>query len=477
MFDLSTDDITDGPVHRALLVLAAPLLIQNAVRIAEQIVDLFWVGHYSGDAVAAIGLGGPVLWFLQTTVITTSFVGTQVLVSQRVGAEDPDGARRAAFVGLTLAAALALVIGGIMYLGVGPLLDLVAGVRPGDVGSDVPRLARLYVEVLALGIVFAAAGDVTEAAFLGWGDSRASLYINVSTVAFNLVLDPVFIFGLGPVPELGVLGAGLATVCGWLAGSLFGFFLVARGRAGWIVTRRTARVDVAEYRELLDIGLPAGVKGATGTSVDMAMTVIVFATAGGPGLAAYTIGSRVAGVAFRLTSAFKQATQSVVGQNLGANRPDRAESATWTGVAIVAGGLTAFAAALWIGPGPIVNLLVPNIGETGFELSTTYLRIIAYGLPATGALALLKGGLNGARRTKTTMVASLAEQWGLEIPIAVIGGLVLGGGILPVFWARTIAVFVGALVLGAYYVRATRNGLLDRAAEVATGDSAGTSGD
>ena len=477
MFGLSTDDITDGPVHRALLVLAAPLLVQNVVRIAEQIVDLFWVGHYSGDAVAAIGLAGPLLWFLQTSVITTSFVGTQVLVSQRVGAQNPDGARRAAFAGLTLATVLALVIGGIVYVGLGPLLDLIAGVRPGDTAGNVPGLAKLYLEVLAIGVIFAATTDVTEAAFLGWGDSRASLYMNLSTVLFNLALDPVFIFGLGPVPEMGIFGAGLATVCGWIAGSLLGGFLVASGRSGWILTRETATVDFDEYRELLDIGLPAGVKGATGTTVDMVMTVVVFATAGGPGLAAYTVGSRVAGVAFRLTSAFKQAAQSVVGQNLGANQPGRALDATWTGVAIVTGGLVMFAAMIWLGPGVVVHLLVPDMDQAGVDLSKTYLRIIAYGLPATGALALLKGGLNGARRTKTTMLMSLTEQWGLEVPIAVVGGLVLGGGVLAAFWARTIAVFVGVAVLGVYYVRATQNGLLERAAEVATEDASASPGD
>lgn len=477
MFGLSTDDITEGPVHRALLVLAAPLLVQNAVRIAEGIVDLFWVGHYSSDAVAAVGLASPIFWFLQVSVITTSFVGTQVIVSQRVGAGDVEGARRAAFAGLTLAGVLGLLVGTAIYLGSGPLLALVEGIQPGGGASEVPRLAGVYLSVLSLGIVFGAMGDVTEAAFLGWGDSRASLYINALTVAVNLALDPVFIFGLGPVPELGVFGAGLATVCGWIAGGLLGAALVARGRAGWILARRAATFDLEEYRVLLDVGLPAGVQGAAGTVVSVVMTVVVFATAGAPGLAAYTVGSRVADVAFRIISAFKQSAQSVVGQNLGANRPDRAERTTWIGVGIVTGGMAALAAVLWLVPEVVVDLLVPDVGERGFDLSTTYLRIIAYGLPATGALALLKGGLNGARRTKTTMVASLAEQWGLEIPLAVVGGIVLGGGVIAVFWARTIAVFVGVAALGAYYVWATRRGLFDRAAEVAVEDAKPASGD
>ena len=465
MFALSTDDITEGPIHRALLVLAAPLLVQNAVRISEQVVDLYWVGNYSGDAVAALGLASPVLWFLLSTVISTSFVGTQVIVSQRVGADDEAGARRAAFTGLVVTLVLGLVVGGLIFLGVGPLLDLVAGARPGETVGAVPELARVYLEVLALGVVFAAVSDVIEAGFLGWGDSRASLYLNVTSVVLNLALDPVFIFGLGPVPEMGMQGAALASVSGWFGGMALGIALALRGRAGWIFTRAQATLDVEEFRELLSVGLPAGVQGATGTSAAMVMSVLVFATGGGAGLAAFTVGSRVSGVAFRATNALKQATQSVVGQNLGADNPRRAHRATWTAAALATVVLTVLGAIAWVAPAAIVTTFVPDVEAAGLDLGVTYLRILAIGFPAMGVLSLLKAGLNGARRTKTTMIASVTQQWGLQVPIAAVGGILLGGGVTVVFWSRTAGMVVMALVVAAYYVRATRGGLLERAAQ------------
>jgi putative MATE family efflux protein len=474
MFELSDDEITDGSIPRALLLLSAPLLVQNAVRIAEQLVDIFWVGRYSGDAVAAIGLAGPVLWFLLTTVISTSFVGTQVLVAQRIGADDELGARRATVTGLVVTIVLSIVVGAIIFGGVGPLLDLVASIRPGDAGGDVPRLARIYLELLALGIVFAAVSDVVEAAFIGRGDSRAALYLNVASVVVNLALDPIFIFGLGPVPSLGMAGAALASVSGWAAGCLLAVALAGRGRAGWIVTRDAVHFDTGEFRELLDIGVPAGVKGAAGTSAAMVMTVLVFAAGAGPGLAAFTVGSRITGVAFRATNALKQSTQSIVGQNLGADRPDRAASTTWIGIGMATGVLTVLAVIIWLVPGSVVRALVPEIGSQGFEYAVLYLQILAIGFPAAGARAILKAGLNGARRTKTTMVASLAEQWVVQVPFAAVGGLVLGGGITAVFWSRTVAIVLVTGLLLAYYVAATRRGLLDRAAgEVqASGDAA-----
>jgi putative MATE family efflux protein len=465
MFDISSDDITTEPVHRVLLVLTGPLLVQNVVRMVEQIVDLFWVGHYSGAAVAAIGLAGPIFWLLFTSLVMVAFTGTQVLVSQRVGADNQTGARRAAFTGLSIAIVSGLAVAAIMFFGVEHLVGVVVSVRPEGATGNVPRLAVIYLRMLALGVVFAAVGDVIEASFLGRGDSRAPLYLNVTTVGVNLTLDPVLIFGLGPVPQLGMYGAGLASVGGWVTSLLVGIVLAARGRAGWIVTRESGTFDWSEYREFLDIGLPQGVQAAAGTCSTVVMTVAVFGVAGGPGLTAFTVGSRFAGLASRATSALEQATQSVVGQNLGADFPERAHRSVVVGGLMAGGSLSLVAVAVSVAPGPLVRVLVPDIGPRAYELATSYLEILAYGFPAMGVLALLRAGLNGARKTKTTMVAGLIQKWGVQVPIAVVGGLLLGGGILFVFWARVIGIVTVVVGLGAYYVSATRSGLLDRAAE------------
>ena len=474
-FDQSPEDITEGPLTRALLVLSAPLLVQNTVRIAEKIVDIFWVGHYSSDAVAAIGLAAPILGFLLSAVISAPFVGTQVLVSQRVGADDATGARRMAFTGLTLAVVLGIAIGGIIFLGTEPLLDLIVAIQPTGASGNVPRLATIYLEVLAVGIVFAAVSDVLEAAFLGWGDSRAPLYMNTTTVVFNLTLDPVLIFGFGPIPELGMYGAALATVGSWIGGMVLGVVLFARGRAGWVITRDAIAFDADEFRELLDVGLPAAVKGAAGRTAGMVVSIAVFMTGGAAGLAAFTVGQRVSSVAFRATNALKQAAQSIVGQNLGAGRPERALRTTRIGVTLTMSILTVLGVVMWVVPASLTRLLVPEISLEGLALSVTYLQILALALPARGALTMIKAGLNGAKHTKTTMVASVAETWGVRLPIAIVGGLLLNGGIIAIFWSATIGSIVGAVALGGYYVVATRNGLFDRAADRV--DASGISSD
>ena len=470
MLELSPDDITEGRLTRALLVLAAPLLVQNLVQVAQQVIDLFWLGRLSGDAVAAVGLVFPVYALVLALAIFAPFVGTQVLVSQRVGGDQRGRARQTLFTGLTLALALGVVVGAVVYVGARPLVDLLTATRPRAVAGAVPSLAAGYLGVIALGLPLLALSDTTEAGFIGWGDSRASLYMNTIAVVVNAVLDPFLIFGLAGAPRLGIRGAALATVVGYGVAFLFGMALVAAGRNDGMLAKAAATVDVAEYRELLDIGLPTAGQQVTRHIVRVVIVVVVF-TAGGPaGLAAYIVGARVASIAFIPATGLQQAAQSIVGQNLGAERPDRARQATVVGAGIGAGALAILGAVQWLIPGAITNVLVPDLGPEAFALSVIYLQILAYGYPAIGASYLFEAGFNGARRTRVSFVATLLQYGAIRLPIAAVGGIFLGIGVVAVFWAVTISNVVVAVGLAAYYSYATAEGMLTRAAARASPD-------
>lgn len=464
-FDLSPEEITEGSIARVLLVLAAPLFVQNMVRVVQQVVDLFWVGHYSSTAVAAIGLATPVVTFLLTSSISAAFIGTQVLVSQRVGNDDTAGARRAAFTGLVLAGVFGIGVGAIMFFTVSPLLELVASTRPESTTTDAISLATRYLQVIALGIVFAGLSDVVEATFLGWGDSRATFYINVVTVVGNIGLDPVFIFGLGPIPEMGISGAAIATVAGYVAGFLLGGVFVVRERAGGIYSWATVQIDLGEIRELLEIGLPQAIQGGARSIGGLVMVTVVFSAAGPAGLAAYTVASRVGSLALRTSISLNRAVQTIVGQNLGAGNLARATNTVWTGVGIGVGILTTFGIGQWLAPGFITHVFVPEMDGQAFELAVAGLQIFAIGYPADAILRLVKAGFNGARLTKTTMVVSLIQTWLLQIPVAVVGGITLGFGAVGVFWAETLSIVAVAVGISGYYLYKINDGLYARAAD------------
>jgi len=199
----------------------------------------------------------------------------------------------------------------------------------------------------------------------------------------------------------------------------------------------------------------------------------VVATAGGAaGLAAYMIGARVASIAFIPATGLQQAATSVVGQNLGADKPGRAGRTTWVGVAIAAGALTVIGALQWVIPVPLTKLFVPDVSPEALDLTVQYLKILALGYWAIGAAYLVRGGFNGARRTRTSMVMSILQYWGVRLPIAAGGVFLLNYGVIAAFWAVTISNIAAAVGGGLYYWYTTEQGMLQRAAREATSDAA-----
>ena len=461
MLDVSREEITNGSLPKALLVLAAPLLAQNLVHVANQVIDVFWLGRLGGDAVAAVGLNFPIIALLFTVGIGVS-VGTQVLVSQRVGAENLADGRRAAVTGTVVGLIGGTMLGAVAFV----FAQDIMGVFAAD--PVVLAEAAAYLAVIAIGIPIATASDSLEAGFVGWGDARAALYINLATVGTNIALDPFLIFGWWLFPELGVEGAAYATILGYTGGFVLAITMAGSGRDEFRIGVADLGVSVADAREIVDVGWPNAGQFVAGQSVRVVMVAIVAAAGGAAAVAAYTIGARVASIAFIPAQGLQQAAQSVIGQNLGAEKPTRATKTTWIGVGIAAGALTLVGAVQWAIPETLAVMFVPD--PTGAELAYTvaYLEILAYGYWAIGASYLLMGGFNGARRTRTSFVATLCQYWAVRLPVAAAGVYALGFGAEAVFWAVTISNVAVAVGLGVYYRYETGSGMNRRAVEVAT---------
>lgn len=490
MFDLTSDDITDGSLLRGLLVLSAPLLVQNVVQVIQQVIDLFWVGRLSNDAVAAVGLTVPLVSLLFAVAALVPFVGTQVLVSQRVGSENIFGARRGMFSGLVVAVGFGVVFGGLVFVAARPLIDLLLSTRPGSTTNSVTKLAVAYFGIIALGVWLTGISDTIEAAFIGWGDSQTALYMNVTALGVNLFLDPILIFGFRDSPlfeplglglqsalfsvtqfsGIGIEGAALSNVIGYGVGGLLGLVLVARGRNGGMLSRTAARIDLNDIRELIDIGIPTGGQIFAKQIVELVLVLIVFDAAGAAGLAAYIVGFRVASIATTPSASLQQAAQSIVGQNLGAGLTNRARRVTWLGVGVAAGALALIGVVQWTIPRTLVQLFVPSLSAEATRLAVDYLGILAYGYPAIGAAYLFQAGFNGARRTRTSFVASLFQYWGVRFSIAAIGSIVLSFGMYAVFWSVSLSNLLAAIGLGGYYHYSTASGMFERAAETVAAD-------
>jgi len=463
MFDVTPEDITDGPLARTLVLLAAPLVAQNLAMVAQQVIDLFWVGRLGDAAVAGVGLVLPYIGLFMVPLVGC-FTGVKILTSQRVGSEDWQFAKVIPIHGALLGVALSAVLVVFTFTFGGGLVGLLS--PPAAVAS----LAVTYLTTYSIAFLPIAVGDTLESGFTAWGDSRAALYINLTAIVVNLVLDPFLILGLGPFPHLGVYGAALATVVGYSVGALFAVGLLYRGRNGFRVRAADLELRASLFTDIVDVGWPVGAQNTGRQLARLLMVAIVSLVSSTAGLAAYNIGAQIATIAFVPAQGVAGASTSVVGQNLGADQPDRANRATWIGVAIAVGGLSVLGVLQWLYPVPIALTFIPDAAGDTLALTVTYLQVLAYGYWALGAIYTLESGFNGASRTTVSMYSTLVQYWLVRLPVAAIGAFVLGYGVVAVFWGVTLSNVAAAVGLALYYRYKAGDGMLARAARAATAD-------
>ena len=469
-----TEDSTQS-ISRLLLVLAAPLIVQNLIHVVNLLVDTFWLGRLSEDAVAAVGLTIPLISVVAAG-ITLVAVGTQISLAQRVGAEHYEAATHLAITGILTAALIGLSIAVVGILSA----ERVIGVLTSD--PTVQRLSILYLVTLLTFYPLAFVSDTIENAFIGWGATRIALYINGGMVMTNIVLDPILIFGLGPVPAFGVQGAALATGIGITFGLVVGVLFAYRSRTVLPFNDASLSFDPGYAREILTVGAPLSGQRLTGDSVRVLMMGFVSLTGGAAGIAAYTIGERVATLAIVPARGLQQAAQTMVAQYIGASKPNEAYRTTLVGVLFGTIGLALLGLFQWLYAGLIVDIFVPNLTIEGRELSITFLRILALSYWAIGGTYLLLAGFNGVKRTRTSFVIDVLKYWGIRFPIALIAipgiasfsilGFTLtfgwGLGIEAIFWAVTISnllAFFGAI---GYFVYTYQRGMFRQSVRTAT---------
>jgi putative MATE family efflux protein len=466
-FDVTRKEITDGPIPRAILLIATPLFAQNLVLTANQIVDLFWLGQFSALAVAAVGIATPIVWLLIGICIDVPFAGTRILFSQRYGNEDERGAKRVAFNGLLVAAALGVLFGQPVQFLSDATVPLLTQLQPQSSGAAVAEMAAAYLQIIATWMFLAGLGDVAEGCLLARGNSRATLLINILVVVANITVDPLLIFGVGPLPELGIRGAAYATVASYMVGFLVAGVLAIRD--GEVYSLETARPYWDELRAIVEIGSPKVVSSSVGNAVSVAMFFIVFTVGGAPGLTAYTVGTRISAVALLPVGAVGSAVSTVVGQNIGAEEATRAETTVYSGLKIGVFGMLLIGLIQFFSASAITQLFVPTVGEEELALSVTFVQLLALSYPAAGVLKVVSSGFNAARRTRTSMVFRIANKLIFRLPLAVIFAVALSYETVGVFWARVGSTIIVAILFATYVLYEMSQGMYTSAVQEYTG--------
>lgn len=441
----SRRDLTAMPLGRAVLLLAVPMVLEMVMESAFAVADIFWVSKLGASAVAAVGLTESLLSVIYATAMGLS-MGVGAVVARRTGAKDRDGAGRATvqaiLIGLGFAAVVS-VVGGLA----GPRLLGVMGGSPA-----VQAIGAGYSRTMLGGSVTIVLLFLINAAFRGAGDAAISMRTLWLANGINILLGPVLIFGLGPAPRLGVMGAAVATTIGRGVGVLYLLRALAVGRGRLAVRRAHLRFDGVVLRSILGVARSGVVQAVIGMTSWVGL-VRILSTFGSAALAGYTIAFRVVLFALLPSWGLGNAAATLVGQNLGAGNPARAGKAVWQAalynfvfLGIVGLGFVVFGQA-------VVRLFTAEADVV--REGSRCLRIVAAGFGLYAYGMVVSQAFNGAGDTRTPTWINLGCFWLGEIPLAYVLSGPLGLGPVGAYVAIAVAFSAMAVVSVVLFRRGT----------------------
>ncbi|MDH3690840.1 MAG: MATE family efflux transporter [Gammaproteobacteria bacterium] len=429
-------DFTSGPIGRSVLLLAIPMMLEMFMESIFAVVDIFFVARLGADAVAAVGLTEAVITLVYALAIGLS-MSTTAMVARRVGAKNPEGA--------AVVSGQALWVGFVVALGVGVIGILFARDILVLIGASttVVEDGSGYTAIMLGGSLTILFLFLLGAIFRGAGDANIAMRALWLANGINIVLDPCLIFGLGPFPEMGVTGAAIATNIGRGIGVCYGLHCLF-GRAGRIpMDISHLRIVPSVLARLLRVSVGGVLQFLIATSSWVVLMKIV-SVYGSTAIAGYTIAIRTIDLTILPAWGMSNAAATLVGQNLGAGDPDRAERSVWVTVRYNAAFMISVAVVLIIFAEPILRLFIedPTVVEYGVDC----LRFVSYGYGFYAVGMVLEQSFNGAGDTVTPTWINLFCFWIVQIPLAYSLAQKLQLGPQGVFLAITVAESLIALV-------------------------------
>ncbi|MFW6018144.1 MAG: MATE family efflux transporter [Halapricum sp.] len=467
--------ITEGGLVRPLVRLAWPIIVIQLLQVTYNIADTLWLGRLSTDAVGAISLAFPLIFLLIAIAGGFTTAGA-ILVAQYTGAK---GTRSAGLVtGQTVmfVSLLSVVIGVVGYFYTRPALELLPS-DPETSAAVIP-LAADYMEVIFLGIPLMFGFFVFSALMRGYGDTRTPMFVMVVSVGLNVVLDPFLIFGFQSNPlfswlgaggleatvygatgfsGLGIGGAALATILARGVATAIGLYLLFYTGIGPAVSLSHLRPDLSVIGDIIRLGTPSMIEQSASALAMITLTAIVV-TFAPPVVAAYGLGNRLISLVFLPAMGLGRAIDTMVGQNLGADRADRAARATWLAAGTGAGVMLVVAVISVVFTEPIVSVFlgsgVENAAET-IELGVEYVRIRSAEFAFIGVTQVIFGAFRGAGNTRTAMVLSIVTLWIGRVASIGLLVFVFDWGATGIWVGMALGNIVGAILAVPWFLRGT----------------------
>lgn len=421
----SKKDFTAISIDRAIFLLAVPMVLEMAMESLFGIVDIFWVAHLGADSTATVGITEGMLTMIFAVAIGMS-MGTTAVVARRTGEQDPSGAAEAAVQSIILGIIVSAVIFAVCFPFAPRLLALM-GASP-----SIVHIGSTYTRIMMSGSGIILMLFLINAIFRGAGDAAVAMRVLWLANAINLILDPCFIRGLGPFPRLGVTGAAVSTSIGRSVGIVFQLFILWRSRGRIQIQRSHLRINFKVMSNILRIA-GNGVLQFMVATASWVLMVRLIQSFGSAATAGYTVAIRIVIFSILPSWGLGAAAATLVGQNLGAKRPDRAEQAVWR---------AGFFNMIFLGLVSLIFLLlaphlvgifskdpgVIKVGATCLRVISLCYIVYAYGMVIVQAF-------NGAGDTFTPTMINLVCFWIIQLPLAYFLAHRMQWGVNGVFWA------------------------------------------
>jgi putative MATE family efflux protein len=401
-------DFTEGKLSRAILLLSIPSVLEMVMESVFVIVDIYFVSKLGANAVATVGITESMVTIIYAIAIGLGTATTSI-VSRRIGEKNPDAASVAAFQAILTGMVVSILIGLPGALFSKKLLGLMGASKP------IVDSMSGYTRIMLGGNMVIMMLFIINAIFRSAGDAAIAMKVLWIGNIINIILDPCLIFGLGPFPHMGVTGAAVATNIGRGTAVLVQFYLLFFGRKRIRLSIKHLLVDFKIMVKLLKLSFGSIGQNLIGTTSWIAL-VRILSIFGSEVVAGYTIAIRIIGFTLLPSWGISNAASTLVGQNLGAKKPDRAERAVWVTGWINMILLSMIGLVLVLFPETFIRFFITN--ENVIKSGVPGLRIISIGFIGYGLGMVLVNSFNGAGDTSTPLKINIFAFWLVEIPLA-----------------------------------------------------------
>lgn len=429
-------DILNGTIWKIIIHLSLPIIIAFFFQTLYNLVDAFWLGKIGKTALAAPTITFNVI-FLVIAIASGLALGGTTLLAQYKGAKNDEMVNETTSNTFILIGGISFILSIIGYIFTPQILQILQ--TPKDAYIETLK----YMRIIFLGIPFIFGFYVYRAVMQGYGDTVTPMKLSGFSVALNIILDPFLIFGWGPFPQLGVVGAAIATVFSQFLSSIIGILFLVSGRYGLRMKLRRFRFNIDIIKSIFKIGGPIAFS-QTGTSLGFTLLMGIVNTFGTSVVGAFGVGNRIISLLVMPAMGLAQGSSTIVAQNIGADQIERAERSVWTSVGIISSFTFIFTTLLFFYGGYVVKFFIndPEVIGIGMRM----FKITSYSVLFFSVMVVFTAAFQGSGHTLPVFVMQMIRLWVLRIPFVLLLAKKLHFGADGIFWGMFISNMVITLI-------------------------------